>query len=128
MNVAFHHVCIETPCYEASLAFYRNAFGFEIEEDSVDFHGRAHNSWLRRGNVIIELQTPKAGSSPTLGPCSVGLVHLCFSVDDVEAAVLELESLGVHSFLAGKRLYRVKGASLSKLVAPEGTIIELRLS
>jgi 4-hydroxyphenylpyruvate dioxygenase and related hemolysins len=131
MKVAFHHVCIETDRYEESLRFYAGALGFAIEEETAGFHGRAYNTWLRSGDVRIELQTPREGSASAAEgipaeDSGLGLKHLCLRVENLEAAIAEIEASGCSAFLPGKRLYEVCGSRLSKLVTPEGTVIELR--
>jgi glyoxylase I family protein len=127
MELSFHHICIETDTYAESLDFYTRLLGFEVVEESPLFHGRAFNSWLKNGELLIELQTPKPGivsSAPQEG--SRGLKHFCFVVKNLEPCIAELEAKGFHSFLDAKRLYEVEGRKLCKLLAPEGTIIELR--
>ncbi|MED0963155.1 VOC family protein [Bacillus paramycoides] len=52
-----HHICIQTNTYLETLAFYTKALGFEIVEESPNFHGRAFNTWLKLGAFYIELQT-----------------------------------------------------------------------
>lgn len=122
-----HHLCIQTPDYETSKRFYE-ALGFELVQESPDFHTRAYNSWLKLGDFYIELQTAKVDE--TLSPYSkhvAGPVHFALYVDDLETEVRRLEDLGV-TFLPkhGGNIYFVVDGHLSKLKAPEGTIIELR--
>ena len=56
------------------------------------------------------------------------LRHLCFVVDDLDAALRRLETGGWTRFSekGGKRIYEVEGGRLLKVIAPEGTVIELR--
>jgi glyoxylase I family protein len=127
MELSFHHVCIETDRYEASLRFYTGLLGFEVAEESRDFHGRAFNTWLKHGELVIELQTPKPGVPSSDPPAGArGLRHVCFAAKNLELLIEELEAKGFDSFLDGKKLYEVKGNKLCKLLSPEGTIIELR--
>ena len=62
MNLRFHHACIETADYAATVDFYVRLLGFTVERETPRFHGRAYNSWLRSGDVRLEIQTPKGGS------------------------------------------------------------------
>lgn len=123
-----HHVCIQTACYEDSLRFYTEILGFEIVRETPDFHTRSHNTWLRSGRFHIELQTAKAGedlipwNSKNAGP-----VHLCFRVADVQRSFDEMLHLGARFKLKdGHPLYRVENGLLFKVLAPEGTEIEIR--
>ncbi|QLQ23246.1 MAG: VOC family protein [Paracoccaceae bacterium] len=122
-----HHICIQTPDYAASKSFYE-ALGFELVQESPNFHTRDFNSWLKLGDFYIELQTAKIDE--TLQDYSkhvVGPVHFALYVDDLKVEVARLEQLGV-TFLPkhGGNIYFVVDGHLSKLKAPEGTIIELR--
>ena len=69
-----HHVCIQTEKYEESLEFYMRILGFEIVQETPNFHNRAFNTWLKLGNFMIELQTAKQGE--TLNPWSSLLLKL----------------------------------------------------
>jgi glyoxylase I family protein len=126
LKIEFHHVCIETDCYRRSIEFYEGILGFHMIEETLDFHEREYTTWLKKDNVIIELQTPKRGSSETTRIGNIGLMHVCFEVSAIDECIEEIESKGYTGFLDGKRKYKVKDGFLSKVKAPEGTIIELR--
>lgn len=80
---------------------------------------------------MIELQTPKKGNGkfafPGFGKMK-GIDHICFLVDDIEKEVGRINLAGHKSFKKkdGGIIYRVSGIPLCKVVAPEGTVIELR--
>lgn len=122
-----HHICIQTPDYAASKSFYE-ALGFELVQESPNFHTRDFNSWLKLGDFYIELQTAKIDETlQDYSKHAAGPVHFALYVDDLKAEVARLEQLGV-TFLPkhGGNIYFVVDGHLSKLKAPEGTIIELR--
>lgn len=124
-----HHVCIQTNHYEDSLSFYTKILNFKLVKESAGFHGRDYNTWLEQDGFMIELQTNK--QSETLSEASQhskGLTHLCFLVDDVKEEVERILALNYTNFKFkdGKALYEVEGSYLSKVIAPEGTIIEFR--
>ncbi len=124
-----HHICIQTDRYVESLEFYTKIIGFEIVKESAGFHGRAFNTWLKLGSLMLELQTPKQGEAFTpWSSLQAGPVHLAFTVDDVEAEYERIKRLGHRSFKLknGSAVYDVCGAKLLKVKAPEGTEIELR--
>lgn len=131
-----HHVCIETAFYGKSLDFYRDVLGFSVVHTTSDFHGREFNTWLRNGDILIELQTPKKRRTfplvrrfaNTFGALRGGIDHICFLVDDIEAETARILRAGHVSFKEkdGGIVYRVSGVALCKVVAPEGTVIELR--
>lgn len=125
MKIEFHHICIETDCYENSIEFYTKAMGFMILSDTKNFHNRNHNTWLINENVIIELQTPKHKNEPTIIG-NRGIMHICFKVSNLEEAIEGIEREVNAVFLNDRKIYEVMGNRLCKIVAPEGTIIELR--
>lgn len=127
MGLRIHHVCIQTNEYEASKTFYQNILGFLLVKETRGFHGREYNTWLQLGDFYIELQTGKERLA-TYQKEAEGIVHLAFEVDDLPKKVKELESMGVNQFKKkGENIiYYVEGRGLCKLVAPEGTIIELK--
>lgn len=124
-----HHICIQTENYPASLDFYTRILGFELVNETPNFHGRDFNTWIKHGNFMIELQTQKQGecfhpwSSLNSGP-----VHLAFMVDNVEEEYQRIKALGYCDFKLknGQVIYQVLGESLFKIKAPEGTEIEIR--
>lgn len=127
--LSMHHVCIQTEDYAASLNFYTRLLGFEIVKETGGFHGRAWNAWLRQGDMMIELQTPKLGEQ--LEPWSArgsGPVHLGFMVQDVQQTYRFFKAQGHAAFKCknGQELYTVEGEYLFKAIAPEGTEIEIR--
>lgn len=124
-----HHLCIQTNDYPKSLDFYTNILGFELIHETMNFHGRQYNSWLKLDDFMIELQTGKMDED--LIPChksSQGIAHLCFLIENVETEYQRLTRLNFHEFLPknGEVIYQVCGSKLLKLTAPEGTIIEMR--
>lgn len=126
---SIHHICIETDRYSESIEFYCSLLGFDIIEETPDFHGREFNTWIKKENIIIELQTPKKGDDKKLNISQNGrIVHVCFIVDNLSEFIDFLISSGFNSFRkkGGDIIYNVKGGLLSKITAPEGTVIELR--
>jgi glyoxylase I family protein len=124
-----HHICIQTNNYQKSLDFYIKALGFELVQESPQFHTRDYNSWLKLGDFYIELQTGKSGENlDTVSSTNMeGIAHLCLWVEDLAAEVQFIKQLGYEFKLKnGHEIYRVENGNLCKLVAPEGTIIELR--
>ncbi|MGL4953636.1 MAG: VOC family protein [Culicoidibacterales bacterium] len=129
IHSTFHHLCIQTNNYPASLAFYHDILGAKIVQETQNFHGRAFNSWLDFGTFMIELQTPKQSTHfSEFCPTTEGLAHFCLLVDDVKATVAFIQATGYNQFKLKNQaiIYNVEGSLLAKIIAPEGTIIELR--
>jgi len=124
-----HHVCIQTENYKESLNFYKNILGFEVINETKNFNGRDYNTWLKLQNFMIELQTPKSNDSfNQWSNLNAGPVHMGFIVDSVEEEYNRIKNLGYTHFKVknGEIVYKVKGESLFKIKAPEGTEIEIR--
>ena len=126
-----HHVCIQTDCYEASLDFYTRVMAFAIVKETKHFHERLYNTWLECDGFMIELQTNREHEVLTeYSDTQKGLVHFCFMVEDVECEYERIKALGYNTFKykpsSKSAIYEVEGGKLLKIVAPEGTIIEIR--
>lgn len=124
-----HHVCIQTNNYKESMEFYTKVLGFEVVEETPNFHGRSYNTWLKLNSFMIELQTGKGEEALNkYSKNSEGIVHMCFFVDDIEGEVKKIKELGYNDFIIknGEIIYKVCGGKLCKVKAPEGTIIEFR--
>ncbi len=129
MIKSIHHICIETDRYRESIDFYCSLLGFSIIEETKNFHGREFNTWIRKNDIIIELQTPKEGKTAEKSISdNTGLVHVCFAVDNLLETINMLVEKGFNSFRkkGDDIIYSVKGGELAKIIAPEGTVIELR--
>ena len=126
---SIHHVCIQTEKYRESLDFYTKILGFEIVEETEGFHGRDFNTWIKLGDFMIELQTPKKGDTLNFWTSiNAGIVHMCFTVDSVKEEFDRIKSLGYTNFKVknGQEIYKVVDGYLFKIKAPEGTEIEMR--
>jgi glyoxylase I family protein len=126
---SIHHICIETDRYSDSINFYCSLLEFSIIEETKNFHGRDFNTWIKKENIIIELQTPKSGAADSFGPgINTGIVHVCFIVESLSGTIDMLTEKGFDLFRkkGNDIIYNVKGGLLAKITAPEGTVIELR--
>ncbi|ALP88755.1 MULTISPECIES: VOC family protein [Clostridium] len=124
-----HHVCIQTNDYKNSLYFYNQILDFEIVQETKNFHNRDYNTWLKCGDFMIELQTPK-NNIPlnNYSTLNEGIVHMCFFVDNIHSEYEKIKSCGYTKFKLknDKEIYKVENGFLFKVIAPEGTEIEFR--
>ncbi|HJR59161.1 MAG TPA: methylmalonyl-CoA epimerase [Vicinamibacterales bacterium] len=98
MKATIDHVGIAVSDLNASLEFFRDALGLELEppEELPSQRVRAH--FLQAGEATLELLEATAPDSPIAkfvtkrGP---GLHHLALRVDDIVAALAELQARGV---------------------------------
>lgn len=126
--INIHHVCIQTDKYKESLDFYTKTLGFQLKKETPNFHERDFNTWIELNNFYIELQTPKKNkTNHNLKKEQNGIVHLCFYVKDINE-ILKKISMTYNKFKLknNKIIYDVENGKLFKIIAPEGTIIEIR--
>jgi len=98
MKASIDHIGIAVADLAASLAFFRDALGLELDapEEIASQRVRAH--FLEAGDATLELLEATAADSPIArfvakrGP---GLHHVALRVDDIVAALAELKSRGV---------------------------------
>ena len=139
MITAMNHVSFTVSNLERSVAFYRDAIGLEYvnafqrdEAFSARVTGIAGASlkiaYLRTSNCSIELieyLTPEGRKIDT-ATCNVGSAHVCFNVDDFDASVDRVLSMG--GSLAGERVVVPSGGNQGRSVAyledPDGNTIE----
>ena len=92
-----HHVGVAAESIREALAFYGDILGLEVA-DSMSLADRDLKvAFVDAGGAEIELLEPTSSDNTVArfierrGP---GLHHICFEVDDIEAAIDELSSRG----------------------------------
>jgi methylmalonyl-CoA/ethylmalonyl-CoA epimerase len=94
-----NHVGVATPSIEASLAMYKAMFGAEPHGPAFDMPEQGVRvCFVDAPNAQIELIEPLGPDSPIVkflekNPLG-GQHHLCFEVEDIEAARSEFEGKG----------------------------------
>ncbi len=124
-----HHICIQTDRYKESVKFYTEIMGFSLIKETPGFQKRVFNSWLKQDDLMIELQTNRVNEKLyNFDKKNKGIVHLAMIVEDLEVEYLRIKQLGFDGFKtkSDQAIYEVEGGKLFKIVAPEGTIIEMR--
>lgn len=92
-----HHIAIICSDYEKSKAFYTDVLGFSIIKESfrADRNSYKLDLALQNGDYLIELfsfpDTPKRLSRPE----ATGLRHLAFKVENMEEAIIHLQSKNI---------------------------------
>ncbi len=106
------HTALSVPDMDKAIDFYGGVLGFEVEmnagwpsgakpiDDLVGLQDSASKvAMLRLGDSRLELfeyQSPVGRpQDPDRPVCDHGIIHLCFSVDDVEAEYERLQTAGV---------------------------------
>jgi methylmalonyl-CoA/ethylmalonyl-CoA epimerase len=86
------HIAIAVDSMHESLNLMRDTFGLELEyEEKI---GQTRLAMLPVGQSYIELlegQGPESGVTQWIAQKGTGLFHICFEVEDIEAAIAELK-------------------------------------
>jgi methylmalonyl-CoA/ethylmalonyl-CoA epimerase len=93
-----HHVAVVVTSVEASLAFYRDLLGLELETVKDIPSDRVRIAFLGVGESKVELVQPTddtTGVARFLASKGEGFHHVCFEVDNLAETLLRLEIDGV---------------------------------
>ncbi len=98
MKATIDHIGIAVSDLDASLAFFRDALGLELEpaEEVASQRVRAH--FLAAGDSAFELleaTSPDSAIAKFVTRRGPGLHHVALRVDDIVAALAELKGRGV---------------------------------
>jgi glyoxylase I family protein len=119
-----HHIATIGTDYARSKAFYTGVLGFELLSE---VYREERDSWMGKlaldGAYILELFSFPEPVERATWPEATGLRHLAFEVDDVSAALDELDALGVrHEEL---RTDPHTGKQMAFFFDPDGSPLEL---
>lgn len=98
MNLnTIHHVAIIVSDYEKSRDFYVNKLGLPVIRENYREERGDYKLDLKLGDAELEI-FGIAGRPPRPSyPEACGLRHLAFRVDDIDAAIRELNALGIET-------------------------------
>lgn len=101
-----NHVAIAVPDLDAATAIYRDTLGARVSAPlALPEHG-VTTVFVELPNTKIELLHPLGADSPIAGflqkNASGGIHHLCYEVDDIEAAAEKLVQAGARILGDGK--------------------------
>ncbi|MFM7499414.1 MAG: VOC family protein [Actinomycetota bacterium] len=138
----FFHGGITVKDMESSLKFYRDGLQLEVEFDVINSADYLRTVVALPSSEIriVYLRIPNSGfvelleyrglerHSASARPCDFGGGHLCLYVDDVDAILSRMQSLGYSArsvsavdIVAGPNI----GAKVVYLIDPDGYFIEL---
>jgi catechol 2,3-dioxygenase-like lactoylglutathione lyase family enzyme len=138
-----HHIGIPVSSIERSLPWYRDVFGL-LENKKATASGDEISTALEvpgaELNVVflavgdqvllelLEYESPR-GRAFDRRNCDVGAVHVCFEVDDIDAAYTQLTELGVRfnhpPIRLGEGLGDLSGYAFAYFRDPDGIQLEL---
>ncbi len=126
-----NHVAIAVPDLEAARAVYRDTLGARVSEpEDLPEHG-VTVVFVTLANTSIELVAPLGPDSPLAGflerhPAG-GMHHVCYEVDDINAARDRLKERGARVLGGGQATTGAHGKPVLFLHPKDfcGTLIEL---
>ncbi|MBM6614499.1 VOC family protein [Desemzia sp. RIT804] len=118
-----HHVAIIVSDYEISKHFYTELLGLEIIRENYRTERNSYKLDLKIGDSEIELFSFPNPPKRSSGPEATGLRHLCFYVEDVEAAAVELNQKGIET--EPIRVDEFTGGKFTFFRDPDGLPLEL---
>jgi len=92
------HIGIAVRCLAERVPFYRDLLGLRHARDEDVPSERVRVAFLERGETHIELLEPLGGAGPIadfLEKRGEGIHHICFAVDDIEAALARARGAGI---------------------------------
>jgi methylmalonyl-CoA/ethylmalonyl-CoA epimerase len=92
------HIAVVVPEIEAALAFWRSALELSVERTEEIEGQETVVAMMPVGESEIELVQPTTESSGLaryMGKRGAGLHHICFEVDDIDAALERLRTRGI---------------------------------
>jgi len=123
------HIAIVVEDIEAALGFWRDALGLELDHIEDIAEQKSIVAFLPSGGSEVELVKPTtddSGVARYLQKRGPGMHHICFEVDDIEAALARMKEKGVR--LINETPLTGSGGKKLAFVHPEsthGVLVEL---
>lgn len=109
IELRFHHGGVSVPDLEASIRWYHEVLGFEVEHRFEIPKAHAKVAMIRRGALRMELfevqdgkPLPEERRVPDRDLQTHGNKHVCFGVQSVDAAERELRAKGADIVFVGR--------------------------
>lgn len=126
-----NHVAIAVPDLAAAAALYRDTLGAEVSDPQDEAGHGVRVVFVTLPNTKVELLEPMGIDSPIAGfltkaPAG-GIHHICYEVDDIDAARQRLEQSGARVLGDGKPKIGAHGKPVLFLHPKDfnGTLVEL---
>lgn len=120
---AIHHIALICSDYDRSRAFYRDILGLPVIREVWRAERQSWKCDLDAGNAQIELFSFPAPPPRPSRPEALGLRHLAFLVDDLDAEVARLAAAGVDC--EPIRIDEFTGQRFTFFADPDGLPLEL---
>jgi methylmalonyl-CoA/ethylmalonyl-CoA epimerase len=123
------HIAIVVEDIDSALAFWRDALGLDLEHVEEVTEQQSIVAFLPAGESEVELVKPTtddSGVARYLSKRGPGIHHICFEVEDIESALVDLKSKGVR--LINETPAIGAGGKMIAFIHPEstnGVLVEL---
>jgi methylmalonyl-CoA epimerase len=97
MLTRIDHIGIAIQNINEALAFFQDALGIELDRVVTEEGGRTKVAFMPVGGSDVELVEPQdteSGLAKFLAKRGEGVHHICFQVDDIDAALARLKEKG----------------------------------
>ena len=97
MITRIDHIGIAVQNINDALKFFQDALGIELDHVALEEAGRTRVAFMPVGALDVELVEPQdaeSGLGKFLAKRGEGIHHICFEVDDIEAALARLKKHG----------------------------------
>ena len=118
-----HHIAVIASDWEQAREFYIEKLGFRLVRE---VYRPAQNDYLRmirQGDTVLELFIKADAPQRVTNPEAMGLRHLAFHVEDIEAAAAWLARQGIET--EPIREDKVNGGRFTFFKDPDGLPLEL---
>lgn len=123
MLTAAHHIAIICSDEKKTLDFYVNKLGFAVTMEKYRPQQQDYLRMLKKGDVVLELFVKPDAPQRVTDPEALGLRHLAFRVDEIQAGVEWLNSRGIAT--EPVREDKVNGGRFTFFRDPDGLPLEL---
>ena len=118
-----HHIAIICSDWDRAKAFYIDKLGFEIFREVYRPEADDYLRMLRQGDTVLEVFVKPDAPARVNNPEAKGLRHLAFYVENIEPAVVWLNSMGIET--EPVREDKVNGGRFTFFKDPDGLPLEL---
>ncbi|MBI5653479.1 MAG: methylmalonyl-CoA epimerase [Chloroflexi bacterium] len=97
MLTRIDHIAIAVQNIGDALKFFEDALGVQLDHTALEEGGRTQVAFMPVGQSEVELVEPQdseSGLAKFIAKRGEGIHHICFEVDDIEAALARLKDKG----------------------------------
>jgi methylmalonyl-CoA/ethylmalonyl-CoA epimerase len=97
MLTRIDHIAIAVQNIGDALKFFEDALGVQLDHTALEEGGRTRVAFMPVGQSEVELVEPQdseSGLAKFIAKRGEGIHHICFEVDDIQAALARLKAKG----------------------------------